>query len=190
MAADSRFLIPVKHRMPNPRWQPASARHPQASPALSASSAPPREMANCICQAPPSIPRQRPLPQNAPSCHLAWMEAEYERRLCSKNDPSPTSQSLAARIAQPKRGIARRIDAYGEGLLERDEFEPKIRQLKPRLTRLEVEQQGLAQEEARRADLRLIIGQLEEFTQRMDQGLEEAPPVGKSSGRPGTTCRP
>jgi site-specific DNA recombinase len=102
------------------------------------------------------------------------IEAEYERRLRSKDDPSPTSQSLAARIAQLKRGIARLIDAYGEGLLEKDEFEPKIRQLKARLTRLEAEEQGLAQEEARRAELRLIIGQLEEFTQRMDQGLEEA----------------
>ena len=81
---------------------------------------------------------------------------------------------MAARIAQLKRGIARLIDAYGEGLLEKDEFEPKIRQLKARLTRLEAEEQGLAQEEARRAELRLIIGQLEEFTQRMDQGLEEA----------------
>jgi site-specific DNA recombinase len=81
---------------------------------------------------------------------------------------------LAARIAQLKRGIARLIDAYGEGFLEKDEFEPKIRQLKARLARLEAEEQGLAQEETRRAELRLIIGQLEEFTQRMDQGLEEA----------------
>ncbi|HKM70143.1 MAG TPA: recombinase family protein [Stellaceae bacterium] len=102
------------------------------------------------------------------------LEAEYERRLQSKDDPSPTSRSLLSRVAQLKRGIARLIDAYGEGLLEKDEFEPKIRHLKERLGRLEAEEKELAQEEAQRAELRLVIGELAGFTQRLDQGLEEA----------------
>jgi site-specific DNA recombinase len=102
------------------------------------------------------------------------IEAEYERRLQSKDDPSPTSQSLAARIAQLKRGIARLIDAYRDGLLENDEFEPRMRQSKERLSRLETEQKGLAEEESQRGELHLLIGQLEEFAERMDEGLEEA----------------
>jgi site-specific DNA recombinase len=102
------------------------------------------------------------------------LEAEYERRLQNQEDPSPTSKSMASRCTQLKRGIARLIDAYSEGLLEKDEFEPKIRQLKERLARLEAEEKGLAQEEAQRAELRLVIGQLADFSQRLDQGLEEA----------------
>jgi site-specific DNA recombinase len=102
------------------------------------------------------------------------LEAEYERRLQSRDDTSPTSRSLTSRLAQLKRGIARLIDAYGEGLLEKEEFEPKLRQLKERVARLEAETCGLAQEEAQRAELRLVIGQLEAFTKRLNQGLEEA----------------
>ena len=102
------------------------------------------------------------------------IEAEYERRLQSPDDPSPTSQSLASRIAQVKRGIARLIDAYRDGLLDNDEFQPRMQQSKERLARLETEQRGLAAEESQRAELRLVIGQLEEFAQRMDEGLEEA----------------
>jgi len=99
---------------------------------------------------------------------------EYERRLNNQEDASPTSQSLTARIGQLKRGIARLIDAYRDGFLDKDEFEPQIRQSKERLARLEAEEKALTQEESRRAELRLVIGQLEEFTQRMDEGLEEA----------------
>ena len=100
------------------------------------------------------------------------LEAEYERRLHSNPDVSPTSHSLAARIAQLKRGIARLIDGYQDGLLEKSEFEPRLRQSKERLGRLEAEQKESAQEETQRAELHLIIGQLEDFTQRLDQGLD------------------
>jgi site-specific DNA recombinase len=102
------------------------------------------------------------------------LEAEYERRLHSQDEASPTSRTLTSRLAQLKRGIARLIDAYGEGLLEKDELEPKLRQLKERVARLEVEAQGAEQEEAQRAELRLVIGQLAAFAERMNQGLEEA----------------
>lgn len=102
------------------------------------------------------------------------LEAEYQRRLRRQDEPSPTSRGLTSRLAQVKRGIARLIDAYSEGLLDKEEFEPKIRQLKERQARLEVETRGLAQEEAERAELRLVIGQLEAFTERLNEGLEEA----------------
>ena len=37
------------------------------------------------------------------------------------------------RIQQVKRAIARLIDGYGEGVLEKNEFEPRIRGAKERL---------------------------------------------------------
>lgn len=101
------------------------------------------------------------------------IEKEYERRLDKNTDATPTRQSLTMRIAQVKRGIARLIDAYREGLLEKEEFEPQIRASKERLARLEVEEKTQAREEEQRAELRLVIGQLEEFTTRLDEGLEK-----------------
>jgi len=102
------------------------------------------------------------------------LEAEYQRRLSGVPEASATSQGVSARIARLKRGIARLIDAYSDGLLEKEEFEPKLRQAKERLTRLQAEAMKLADEEGQRAQLRLVIGKLKEFTEQLDRGLEEA----------------
>jgi site-specific DNA recombinase len=102
------------------------------------------------------------------------LEAEYQRRLSGAQEPSSPSANVAARIAQLKRGIARLIDAYSEGLLEKEEFEPKLRQCKERLARLQVEAKKTADEEAQRAELRLVIGKLKEFAEQFDHGLEQA----------------
>ena len=66
------------------------------------------------------------------------------------------------------------IDADSEGLLEKEEFEPKIRQARERLQRLQEEAAQHADEEGQRAELRLVIGKLEDFAERMDRGLEQA----------------
>jgi site-specific DNA recombinase len=102
------------------------------------------------------------------------LEAEYERRLQGSPEQTLRSQDLGSRIVQVKRGIGRLIEAYRDGLLEKEEFEPQMRQSKERLGRLEREQKELAQEELQRTELRLVIGELEEFSRRMNQGLEES----------------
>jgi site-specific DNA recombinase len=102
------------------------------------------------------------------------LEVEYARRLQAPKGKSPDSGSLTARMQQLKRGIARLIDAYGEGLLEKEEFEPKIRQAKERLVHLQAEAERQAEEDGQRAEVRLVIGKLEEFAERLGQGLEHA----------------
>jgi site-specific DNA recombinase len=102
------------------------------------------------------------------------LEAEYERRLSGTPEPSSQSANVATRIAQLKRGIARLIDAYSEGLLEKEEFEPQLRQCKERLARLQAEARKMADEEAQRAELRLVIGKLKEFAEQFDHRLEAA----------------
>lgn len=104
----------------------------------------------------------------------AKIEAEYERRLSEDESVTPLCHSLSARIGQLKRGIARLIDAYSEGLLEKEEFEPKIRASKERLARLEADADQAAKEQAERAELRLVIGKLKEFTEHLKDGLEHA----------------
>jgi site-specific DNA recombinase len=104
----------------------------------------------------------------------AKIEAEYQRRLRGQDEVTPICHNVASRLGQLKRGIARLIDAYSDGLLEKEEFQPKIRASKERLARLESEAKQLANEEAQRAQLRLVIGKLQEFTEHLDQGLDKA----------------
>src|SRR5262249_54753918 len=54
------------------------------------------------------------------------------------------------------------------------EFEPRIRGAKERLAKLETEAQTQAEEEAQEQELRLVIGQLQEFAERVQNGLAEA----------------
>jgi len=103
----------------------------------------------------------------------ARLEQEYQRRLQGKDEVSPRCHDVSARLKQAKRSVGRLIDAYSDGLIEKEEFEPKIRHAKERLQRLEAEAAELANEEAQRAELRLVIGKLEDFTARLQQGLDE-----------------
>src|SRR5262249_21721493 len=61
-----------------------------------------------------------------------------------------------------------------EGLLEKQEFEPRIRSARERLARLEAEAREQANRALEQQELRLVLTHLEEFAQRVAQGLEEA----------------
>src|SRR4051812_16284809 len=68
--------------------------------------------------------------------------------------------------------ISRLIDAYGDGLLEKSEFEPRISAARTRLAKLEGEQRQRIGEAAQEAELRLVVGQLEAFAGRVSEGLQ------------------
>ncbi len=74
--------------------------------------------------------------------------------------------------ANLRKMISRLIDAYGEGLLDKSEFEPRILAARERLARLEEECRQRIDEAARETELRLVIGQLEEFARRVSQELQ------------------
>ena len=104
------------------------------------------------------------------------IEQEYQRRLDERKDGrrSHSLTDLAAIIQRVRRAMARLIDAYGDGLLERTEFEPRIRNARDRLAKLEAEAKAQAEQETRRQDLQLAMGQLRDFADRVKQGLGEA----------------
>jgi site-specific DNA recombinase len=106
----------------------------------------------------------------------ARVEREYERRLRGgpSGEGAASGAALGRRIAAVKKAISRLIDGYSEGLLERGEFEPRLRGARERLARLEAEATAEADEAARRAELRLVIGQLQGFTEGIKQGLRGA----------------
>ncbi|MFB3107294.1 MAG: zinc ribbon domain-containing protein, partial [Pseudomonadales bacterium] len=107
-------------------------------------------------------------------CDPERVAHEYERRV-QRNDEKTkgTSNQLAAQIRKTKRTIARLIDAYEDGLLTKEEFEPRIRNSKQRLDSLQQDAATLADEQVKAEELRLVIGQLQEFSERLADELKE-----------------
>jgi site-specific DNA recombinase len=64
-------------------------------------------------------------------------------------------------MAKVQQGIARLIDGYAEGWLDKTEAEPRIRRFKERLHTLEVRAEQTRTQARLEADLQLVIGRLE-----------------------------
>lgn len=101
---------------------------------------------------------------------------EYQRRRSKKSGGAAgKSQEVLTKLIQKvKRGIARLIDAYQEGLLNKQEFEPRIQQAKERLGKLQGEAEAQAAAEVQEQELRLVIGHLQVFAERVRSGLTES----------------
>jgi site-specific DNA recombinase len=100
---------------------------------------------------------------------------EFERRLSRANDPAepaPSGRSLDKLIGQVKRRIARLVEMYADGYMERDRFQSEMELSRKRLTELESERAELEAQEDQRAALRLVIGRIEEFAEQMRAGLD------------------
>jgi len=101
------------------------------------------------------------------------LEKEYQRR-----GQEPTSalqenlKTLLAQIAKLRQGVARLIDSYAEGLIEKSEFEPRITRMKQRVVDLEAQVKQLNDEAMLHRELRLIIGRLEEFASLLSNSLD------------------
>jgi site-specific DNA recombinase len=108
--------------------------------------------------------------------HPQKIEEEYQRRLGNKPGPATARgiEPLTRVIEKVKRSIARLVDLYSEGLLEKSELEPRLKAARERLSRLEQEAQAQAAELSEQADLRLALSRLQEFAEQVQEGLENA----------------
>ena len=104
------------------------------------------------------------------------IEHEYERRLTvQKKDVGLDSfEKLDSAIKKVKRGISRLIDAYEDGLLDKDEFEPRIRKAKERLEKFQEDAKEQIDEEEQRNALQLVIGCMKGFAEKITTSLQEA----------------
>jgi site-specific DNA recombinase len=104
------------------------------------------------------------------------LEREYHRRGHARPRGAKweTPESLRAQISKLQRGMARLIDGYAEGLIEKVEFEPRIKRMKQRVTVLEDQLQQLADEAVQQRELTLLIGHLEEFVTKVQRNLAVA----------------
>ncbi len=107
--------------------------------------------------------------------HPERVAEEYPRRLQTTTAGTHQAQAtLEAQLGKVRQGLARLIDSYAEGLLEKHEFEPRITRLRHRLTQLEEQRQQLIDVTALQTEIRLIVGRLEDFAAKIDTGLEDS----------------
>jgi site-specific DNA recombinase len=102
---------------------------------------------------------------------------EYERRMASRSshgDAQWSIEHLQESLRKVKRGMGRIVDAYEGGWLEKSDFEQRMRGAKNRLERLEAQVRVQAEHEAQQRELRLVIGRLSDFADRVAEGLQEA----------------
>ena len=100
------------------------------------------------------------------------VEQEYRRRLAPT--PGDERSSVDAQLGKLRQGLARLIDSYAEGVIEKAEFEPRITRLRQRIAGLEEQAQQIAQAAALQDELRLIIGRLDTFAEQVRDGLAGA----------------
>ncbi len=66
------------------------------------------------------------------------------------------------------------IDSYADGLIDKSEFESRIKEIRERSTRLEGQAKELAQQASLESELRLVVNSLEQFTSSVKGGLNQA----------------
>jgi site-specific DNA recombinase len=104
------------------------------------------------------------------------IEEEYKRRLKIGNEAkaAPDQRKLQLQTSRVQRQIGKLIDAYSEGLIEKREFEPRIRDARLHLEKLKAETQTQEQLQAQLREMRQVIGQLEAFAERVRGSLDKA----------------
>jgi site-specific DNA recombinase len=102
------------------------------------------------------------------------LRTEFERRLARPATDPPDPSHLESSIARLKRRMARLIDAYENGWLDKPDFEPRIRRAKDRLLH---EEKALAEHNRNalsKDELRLLIGEFDTFARQITDGLDNA----------------
>jgi site-specific DNA recombinase len=93
------------------------------------------------------------------------LEREYNRRLHKNKKGEPENLESERKSLQNK--IARMIDSYSDGLISKDEFEPRIKRTKAQLARIEEQCKKLKDEENNSRQLQLLIVRLDEFAAKV-----------------------
>jgi site-specific DNA recombinase len=105
--------------------------------------------------------------------HPERLAQEFTRRLhADGQEPRQERTALERQVGKLRQGLARLIDSYAEGLIDKQEFEPRVTRLRQRIAHVEAQCQQLAEAETLQRELQLIIGRVEEFAAQVQQNLE------------------
>jgi site-specific DNA recombinase len=102
------------------------------------------------------------------------LEQEYRQRLAPTDDQTSDQTGLEQQRTKLRHGLARLIDSYAEGFLEKQEFESRIVRQRQRLATLDEQARQFADAASLQHELRLLIGRLEDFAAQVEDGLEAA----------------
>jgi site-specific DNA recombinase len=100
---------------------------------------------------------------------------EYRRRIGRASDSAGPPEQVVRinrQLTALGRGIARLIDCYAGGFIDKAEFEPRIAGLKQRRSQLQEQQRAAAEAADAERELSLVISRLEEFSDKISQGLD------------------
>ena len=107
--------------------------------------------------------------------HPERLAEAYRRRLQpDTRTQRPALDTVEAHLGKLRQGLARLIDSYAEGLIDKHEFEPRILRVRRRIAEVDEQRRQLADDAAQHRELQLIIGRLEDFAATVHNGLEEA----------------
>lgn len=103
------------------------------------------------------------------------LQAEYDRRLRDGGERGQGDEvlQLETQLRKLRRGRERLIDSYADGLIDQEDFVPRIARLKERIAALEREVAEAAAAAAEQRELRLVIGRLEDFAATVRDTLEQ-----------------
>ena len=80
---------------------------------------------------------------------------------------------LEAQVDKLRQGLSRLIDSYTEGLIDKNEFEPRVTRLRQRIAHIEEQCEALAGEETLERELHLIVSRLDDFAAQVGRRLDE-----------------
>jgi site-specific DNA recombinase len=102
------------------------------------------------------------------------LEQEYQQRLSVRTEQETERTAVERQRDKLRQGLARLIDSYTEGYLEKSEFDSRVTRQRQRIAALDQQVRQLADAEALQRELRLLIGRLEDFAAQVEEGLETA----------------
>ena len=99
---------------------------------------------------------------------------EYQRRMTElKNSPNKEAvNSLEKQEEKLKRGIDRLIDSYTQENIEKEEFEPRIKEMKKRLKLIAEQKEKIMKQTNLENDLENIVINLQQFSSEIESNLE------------------
>jgi site-specific DNA recombinase len=80
--------------------------------------------------------------------------------------------ALRKQKVQLEKGKSRLIDSYASAIIDKDDFEPKIKNLKIRLSQIDEQIEKSVNTESAQCELFLVIDRLEEFSKKVDVTLD------------------
>lgn len=105
--------------------------------------------------------------------HPQLLQKEYERRLAAP-ESSDTVRSLAKQIADAGRTINRLIDVHADGLIGKDEFQPRIEKARKRHAELQAKLDSWQVQSREQDKLREALACVENFCQAVKTNLDQA----------------